>query len=107
MLGTVAGHLLIFMGRTVVVYKHYVKKSPWEYYRCFLIRMALMIVTAFLTLFAVSFVNGGILGLFIKGISCVVVSTLVFFIYSFKKEEFKVILSYVQKIWMMIKSKRK
>ena len=107
MIGTVAGHLLIFMGRTVVVYKHYVKKSPVEYYVRFLIRTALMIVSAWITLLAVSSVGGGILGLLIKGIASVIASTLVFCIYSFKREEFKVILSYISKIWAMITTKKK
>ena len=107
MVGTVAGHLLIFMGRTVVVYKHYVKKSPVEYYVRFLIRTALMVITALVTLFAVSSVESGFIGLLIKGIASVISSTLVFCIYSFKREEFKVILSYVSKIWTMLTSKRK
>lgn len=107
MVGTVAGHLLIFMGRTVVVYKHYVKKSPVEYYVRFLIRTALMVITALVTLFAVSSVESGFIGLLIKGIASVISSTLVFCIYSLKREEFKVILSYVGKIWTMLTSKRK
>ena len=107
MIGTVAGHLLIFMGRTVVVYKHYVKKSPVEYYRYFIVRLILMILTSFTTLMIVENVGGGILGLLIKGVASVLISTLVFFAYGVRREEFKVILSYINKIWAMLIAKKK
>ena len=65
-----------------------------------------MIFTALATLFAVKTVGGGIVGLLIKGIASVLASTLVFFIYSFKRDEFSVILSYINKIWTMIISRK-
>ena len=80
MIGTVAGHLLIFMGRTVVVYKHYVKKAPFEYYKFFLFRLLIMISTAFISLFITKNIEKGILGLLLKGVFSVVFSTLIFII---------------------------
>ena len=105
MIGTVAGHLLIFMGRTVVVYKHYVKRSPFEYYKFFLFRLLIMISTAFISLFITKNIEKGILGLLLKGVFSVVFSTLIFIIYSIRKEEFKVIISYIKKIMGLIKRK--
>ena len=107
MVGTVAGHLLIFMGRTVVVYKHYVKKPPMQYYLRFFVRLVLFVLTAEGTVLAVKAVPGGWLGVLIKGIVSVAVSTIVFLIYSFRKEEFQVILSYVKVIFGMVVGKRK
>lgn len=105
MIGTVAGHLLIFMGRTVVVYKHYVKRAPFEYYKFFLFRLLIMISTAFISLFITKNIEKGILGLLLKGVFSVVFSTLIFIIYSIRKEEFKVIISYIKKIMGLIKRK--
>lgn len=105
MIGTVAGHLLIFMGRTVVVYKHYVKRAPFEYYKFFLFRLLIMISTAFISLFITKNIEKGILGLLLKGVFSVVFSTLIFIIYSIRKEEFKVIISYIKKIIGLIKRK--
>ena len=105
MIGTVAGHLLIFMGRTVVVYKHYVKRAPFEYYKFFLFRLLIMISTAFISLFITKNIEKGILGLLLKGVFSVVFSTLIFIIYSIRKEEFKVIICYIKKIMGLIKRK--
>lgn len=105
MIGTVAGHLLIFMGRTVVVYKHYVKRAPFEYYKFFLFRLLIMISTAFISLFITKNIEKGILGLLLKGVFSVVFSTLIFIISSIRKEEFKVIICYIKKIMGLIKRK--
>ena len=107
MIGTVAGHLLIFMGRTVVVYKHYVQKSALGYYGCFLIRMSLMILTALSTLFLVKPVDGGLIGILIKGIVSVITSSIVFLVYSIRRKEFKVILTYIKTVIKMLTNKSK
>lgn len=106
MVGTVAGHLLIFMGRTVVVYKYYTKKPPMEYYIRFLVRIIIFILSAVCTVEIVRFIPGGIAGVLAKGIISVVVSTGVFLLYSFKREEFSVLLSYVKAIASLIMRKR-
>lgn len=45
MIGTVVGHLLIYLGRTVVVYKYYIKEKPYGYYLKFLLRLIFLGVT--------------------------------------------------------------
>ncbi|MCM1125261.1 MAG: oligosaccharide flippase family protein [Lachnospiraceae bacterium] len=106
MVGTVAGHLLIFMGRTVVVYKHYAKRPPMEYYMRFLVRVLLFILAAAGTVGVVKLIPGGIGGVLIKALISVLVSTGVFLLYSFKREEFSVLLSYVRTVVSMIVKKR-
>ena len=106
MIGTVAGHLLIFMGRTVVVYKHYVKKSPTEYYGKFAVRMLVLAAAAGIALFLVRQVGGGIVGILIKGIVSVAVTTVVFLLYSFRKNEFQIILSYVKKVIQIVTGRK-
>lgn len=107
MVGTVAGHLLIFAGRTVVVYKHYVKETPVQYYFRFFIRFCIFMLTAVGTLIAVRAVPGGWLGVLIKGTSSVLISTAVFLIYSFGRDEFRVLLAYVKVVFGMIIRKEK
>lgn len=105
MVGTVIGHLCIFKGRTVVVYEYYVKKSPREYYVRFLMRLGIFAVTAAAALLLVRGVDGGIMGVLIKGIVSVVVSTTVFLLYSMKREEFQVLLSYGKKVGLIVKER--
>ena len=78
MVGTVLGHLLIYLGRIVVVYKHYVKKSPVEYYICLVVRLGLFAISAFLTMVLMGQVGGGLAGVLIKGMTSVVISTVIF-----------------------------
>lgn len=105
MIGTVAGHLLIFTGRTVVVYKYYTGKPPMEYCVRFLLRMFLFVFAAACTAGAVRFIKGGIAGVLIKGVISILVSTGVFLLYSFKRAEFGVILSYVKAVFSVIAGK--
>lgn len=108
MVGTVAGHLLIFMGRTVVVYKHYTKKSPVEYYIRFALRLGIFSCISLGTAFLSGFIGaGGMAGVLIKGIISVLVSGVVFLIYSIKREEFQVLLSYGRTVALMVIRKGK
>ena len=105
MVGTVIGHLCIFVGRTVVVYRYYVKKSPVEYYVRFLLRLGIFALTVTGTLWAVKGIGGGWNGVLIKGIVSVLVSTIVFLLYSFRRNEFQILLSYVKKVFLLVKRK--
>jgi len=107
MVGTVAGHLLIFMGRTVVVYKHYVKKTSTEYYVRFAVRIGFLVLAAAIAVLLARPVGGGLIGILLKGIVSVVVSTAVFLGYSFKRKEFQIILSYVTTVVKMISGKKR
>lgn len=109
MIGTVLGHLLIFTGRTVVVYKYYIKAKPYSYYLKFLIRLILLGITVWLSLIQTSIIVSDylIINIIIKGILSVLVAAIVFIITSFKSEEFKVLLSYIKKIISMIVKRKK
>ena len=107
MIGTVIGHLCIFVGRTVVVYRYYVKKSPVEYYVRFLFRLSIFVLSVAGTLFVVNKIGGGWIGVLIKGLVSVFVSTIVFLFYSFRRKEFQILLSYVKKVFLLIKRKGK
>lgn len=108
MVGTVAGHLLIFMGRTVVVYKHYTKKSPVEYYIRFVIRLCIFACISLGTAALANLIGiGGIAGVLIKGIISVLASGVAFLIYSFRREEFQVLLSYGKTVALMVIRKEK
>lgn len=107
MIGTVIGHLCIFVGRTVVVYRYYVKKSPMEYYARFLFRLSIFVLSVAGTLLVVNKIGGGWIGVLIKGLVSVFVSTIVFLFYSFRRKEFQILLSYVKKVFLLIKRKGK
>lgn len=107
MVGTVAGHLFIFMGRTAVVYKYYTKKPLIEYCFRFLGRLGIFIFTALGTLIVVKPIAVGWAGVVIKGIISVLVSTGIFLIYGFRRDEFQVLLSYVKTVFFMIVRKSK
>lgn len=107
MVGTVAGHLFIFMGRTVVVYKYYTKRPLMEYCFRFLGRLGIFVFTALGTSIAVKSIEVGWTGVVIKGIVSVLVSTGVFLVYSFRRDEFQVLLSYVKTVFLMIVRKGK
>ena len=107
MVGTVAGHLLIYMGRTVVVFAHYVKKEPTGYYLCVAFRLVLLCVAVALSLLLSGFAGSGLAGILVKGVISVAVSTVVFVLYSFRREEFQILFSYGKKVVQMLLRKGK
>ncbi|MDE7008621.1 MAG: hypothetical protein K2P07_10760, partial [Lachnospiraceae bacterium] len=106
MAGTVAGHLLIFMGRTVVVYRYFTKKPPREYYVRFLGRILIFAAAASGTVWVVGWIPAGLGGVIAKGVVSVLVSTVVFLLYGFRREEFGVLLSYVKAVVFMVARRR-
>lgn len=109
MIGTVVGHLLIYLGRTVVVYKYYIKEKPYGYYLKFLLRLIFLGVTVAIageisSLFYLEFLLGDIL---VKGIISVIISSLVFFVFNFRSEEFRTLMLYAKTIVEMILKKRR
>ena len=109
MFGTVVGHLLIFMGRTVVVYKHYVREKPYGYYLKFLWRLIFLGITALAaeriaSLFSMDFLLGSI---FIKGIISVITATAIFLAFSFRSDDFQTLILYIRKVIEMVLRKRK
>ncbi len=106
MIGTVAGHILIYIGRTVVVYRYYIKDNPLRQYLVFALRLLLLALSAFLSVMVSRFVSGftdhAVLSLLISGFVSVVISTLVFVLSSLKQEAFRVLCAYLQTVFNMI-----
>lgn len=108
MVGTVVGHLLIYLGRTVVVYQYIIKKRPMEYIVRFVVRVVLISLTAVLIVFITSKIPGTLVGILIKGIIAVAITTLMFLLYSFRRAEFKTLQSYFKAVVdTILKKKRK
>jgi len=134
MVGTVAGHLMIFMGRTVVVHKYFLETSQIKYYLSFVYRLALLAIAACISVFlgnllanamgdivsTISNNNGEavsdmimtttigvrIVGLLLRAVISVIVSTAVFVIVSFKTEAYETLWQYVKTVFGMAKKRR-
>lgn len=109
MFGTVIGHLLIFMGRTVVVYRYYVKEKPYGYYVKFLLRLIVLGITALASLKISSFFSVDILlgSIVVKGIISVIIATVAFLAFSFKSKDFQTLVSYIKRVIEMVLRKKK
>ena len=101
-IATVLGHLLIFAGRTVVVFRHIIERSEFGYYALFALRLVLLAISCALSLYlgslAGTYISGLVLSVIVKGIISVVVSVTIFVISSVKTRSFKVILNYMKKV---------
>lgn len=110
MAGTVAGHLFIFWGRCVVVYKYYIKESPTGYYLTILFRFILLGVSVAATTLAGSlikpYVPGRLAFFIIKGFISVAISVIIFLAVYFRSAAFKTILEYAGAVLGTIKNKR-
>ena len=102
MIGTVAGHLFIYLGRCIVVHKYFLKTAPAGYCLMTLGRIILLVLSVSISMFAGSlihpYISNGILYFLIKGIISVIVSVAIFFISSFKTESYSVLKEYVRKV---------
>lgn len=107
MLGTLLGHLLIFLGRTLVVHKYYLNEKPYKYCLLFGFRLCLLAVSALIsTLLAVylkNVISSGILHFIISGGCSVIISTVIFIVTSFKSDAFKTLLKYFSQVTHIIK----
>ena len=110
MAATVVGHLFIFMGRCVVVYKYYIKESPVRYYMTTLIRMLLLgaavILTNMLGNLIKPHIANTLLYFLIKGFLSVIISTAIFVIANVRSEAFKTLCEYAHKVFGMILRKK-
>lgn len=110
MAGTVVGHLFIYLGRTVVMHRYFLKKNPLPYCFKFLGRLILLALSVALSSFAGSFVNAAlgernIIGFLIRGIIAVMVSTIIFVISSFYMASFKTLCAYIKAVMSIVKNK--
>ena len=111
MAGTVAGHLLIFMGRTVVVYSYYIKEKPIRYYLMFGVRVVLLLINVALTVLIGNLIrphiSSEILFFLIKGMVSVIVSILIFLIVYGRSGSFKLLKEYAVRSLEVIGRKKK
>ncbi|MCR5503181.1 MAG: oligosaccharide flippase family protein [Lachnospiraceae bacterium] len=110
MIGTVIGHILIYVGRTTVVYRYYLKEGPARQYLVFAFRFLLLGISAASSAFTAGWIGdhvpNAVLSLILSGLSSVVISTAVFIISSIRTEAFGIILIYAKRI-MDTKRRRK
>lgn len=107
MIGTVIGHLLMFLGRTVVVYKFYVKASPVKYCFSFLFRLCLFVGSTALLCYIGNYLPLGFIGIIIRGLLAVVFATIVFFLYGLCNPHFGTIKKYINTVFGMVLRKKK
>lgn len=111
MIGTVIGHILIYVGRTIVVYRYYLKESPMRQYLVFAIRFLLLGVSAALSAVCAkalgNVIGNRILSLIAGGALSVIIATAVFILSSIRTEAFGIILVYVKKVIGSIGGRKK
>lgn len=108
MIGTVAGHLLIYMGRCVVVHKFFLNEKPYKYYLKFGMRLVILGITTVISVMLGNCVLVGniIIQTLIRMIISVVVSVAIFVITSFRSDEYKTLIQYVREIIKVAKSRK-
>ncbi len=109
MIGTVAGHLFIFMGRCVVVHKYFLQKSPAGYYLLTLSRFVMLGISVTATMLLGRLIRAHIgsvlLAFLVKGVLSVVISLTIFLITSWRTESFAILREYGSKVWSVIRDK--
>ena len=111
MAATVVGHIFIYIGRCVVVFKYFIKESPARYYLTVVIRMLMLGISVVLTNLAGKLIHPHIestlLYFLIKGIISVIISLIMFWIVSFRSDAFEVLKQYAGKVFHMIVSRKR
>lgn len=112
MIGTICGHLLIYLGRTVVMHKYFLKKSIASYIFLFFGRVILLGISCGLSVFIsrIIFSHTGlrsVAGFLLSGVISVLISVTIFILSSLKTESLKTLLAYVSIIFNMIKGRKK
>lgn len=109
MIGTVAGHILIYLGRTVVVHKYLLNANPMKYCALFIFRAVLLGISAVSAVFVSNWVSmligNALVSLLLSGVCCVAISVIIFVVSSFRTEAFKVLFAYFSKIVGVINKK--
>lgn len=110
-IATVMGHLLIFMGRTVVVFKYYINEKPTKYYLLFLSRLILLGVSSTASVFVGrlfdSVIANQLILFLIKGLVSVIISLAVFCIANLRSESFNILIVYFKKVIDEISKRKK
>ncbi len=88
-----------FITRTNVLFKSYFKRPPTEFYQKHLIWFAAVAVNCVITYSLCVFIRvDGLAGLVLRGIICVIVPNIVFFIFYCKTNMFKESLAFVRRV---------
>ncbi len=102
MIGTIAGHLFIFMGRCKVMHTYFLHSSPVPYYLLTLLRFVMLGVSVTATIFISEtirpHIGSHVLFFLIKGVLSVVISVSIFIISSCRTDSFAVLKEYVSKV---------
>lgn len=110
MLGTVVGHLIIYAGRSIVVYRYYINDKPYKQYIVFGTRLLLLGLSVSLSYLAGSFITAHIksalISLLVKGLLSIAVSTAVFVLSGIRSDAFKIILQYIKTIKTILFKRR-
>lgn len=111
MAGTVAGHILIFIGRARVVHEFYLKETPNRYYLLSVFRVLMLGISCVLSItmfrYLGAIIENRLLLFLISGFASVIISTIIFIISSAKSEAFKVLLEYFKTVFGMVIRKNK
>ncbi len=111
MAATVVGHIFIYIGRCVVVFKYFIKESPARYYLTVVIRMLTFGASVVLTNLAGELIHphveSTLLYFLIKGMISVIISVIMFWIVSFRSDAFEVLKQYAVKVFHMIVSRKR
>lgn len=102
MIGTIAGHLLIYMGRCVVMHRYFLHTSPASYYVLTLLRFVVLGVCVTSTMLISEairpHIESHLLFFLIKGILSVVISVSAFIISSHRTDSFGILKEYVTRV---------
>ena len=109
MIGTVAGHLLIFAGRTIVVYKYFINDTPFKYLLIFIKRCVLLAIAAafsvMMSKLIYSYIGSKLVAFILSGLGSVIIAGLCFVVTNFRNPAFKTLGSYIGKVGTVIKEK--
>lgn len=109
--GAILGTIISFVFVSVwfepyVLYKEWFKSNVWRYYIKYILYFILIVVTTFVLILIIKYIpSHNITYIFLQGIICVVLDTIVFSLIFGRTEEFKYYLNIIKS--MMLKIKRK
>lgn len=99
--------LFNFIARTMVLFKNYFKFSSKSFYLRHVMYFCVTAIVCVITYFVCSFVTfGGVLGLLLKAMICLVLPNVIFVLIYFKDKQFKNALQIVRKIFSKKQSVR-
>ena len=109
-IGTVIGHIIIFVGRTIVVHKFFLEESPVKYYFLFAFRFLLLgisVTASVLLSNLLTMIIGNLLiSVILSALVSIIISITVFALSSIKSEAFKVLLNYFKTVLNIVFKKK-